>query len=178
VVKVIKEKENIVRHTVKKKKCVIIFGVKEKMLPMRPTREKEEMKVVREILKAVQEENSDQNEEIEVYRLGQYEEGGVRHMKGKFRSQITVSKILPRAWKLAQKEENKKIWIRRDMNEKERAKLSELYKETKEKNELKTEVEKKFYWRVKDQIEKMVHERERGRKNSLKERENGWKVTY
>ena len=85
-VKVIKEKENIVRDTVDKKKCIIIFGVKEKVLPMRPTREKEGRKVVREVVKAVQEENSDQDEETEVYRLGQYDDGKVRPMKIKFRS--------------------------------------------------------------------------------------------
>jgi len=41
-------------------------------------------------------------------------------MKVKFRSQVKACKILSRAWKLAQREEYKKIWIRRDMNEEER----------------------------------------------------------
>jgi len=153
VIKVIKEKENIVRDTVDKKKCVVIFGVKEKMLPVRPIREKDEMKVVKDILKVVQEENSDQDEEIEeVSRLGRYEEGGMRPMKVKFRSQVKACEILSRSWKLAQREEYKKIWIKRDMNEEERANMNELLQEAKQKNETRTEEEKKmFYWKVRDQ---------------------------
>jgi len=153
VIKVIKEKDNIVRDTVDKKKCVVIYGVKEKMLPVRPIREKDEMKVVKDILKVVQEENPDQDEEIEeVSRLGRYKEGGMRPMKVKFRSQVKACEILSRSWKLAQREEYKKIWIKKDMNEEERANINELLQEAKQKNETRTEEEKKiFYWRVRDQ---------------------------
>jgi len=153
VIKVIKEKDNIIRDTVDKKKCVIIFGVKEKILPVRPIREKDEMEVVKDILQVVQEENPDQDEEIEeVSRLGRYEEGGTRPMKVKFRSQIKASEILSRSWKLAQREEYKKIWIRKDLNEEERANMNELLQEAKQKNEMRTEEEKKrFYWKVREQ---------------------------
>jgi len=62
------------------------------------------MKVVKEILQGLQEENSDQDEEINVSRLERYQEGGMRPLKVKFRFQVKPCKILSRAWKLAQRE--------------------------------------------------------------------------
>ena len=153
VVKVIKEKENIVRETVDKKKCVMIFGLKEKVLPLRHIREKEERRVVKEIFKEVKEENDEIEEEIEeVSRIGKYEEGGSRPIKVKLRSQVEAEEILQRAWRLSKKEGLKRIFIRRLMNEEERNRLAALFKEAQEKNSVRTESERKsFYWRVKDE---------------------------
>ena len=90
VVKVVKQNENSVRNTVDKNKCLIIFGFKEKVLPKKNIRQEEEKKVVKEMFNMVQ-ENSEIEEEIEeIHRLGKYEEGGIRPLKAKFRSQATA----------------------------------------------------------------------------------------
>ena len=133
-------------------KCVIIFGFKKKVLPKKNIRQEEAKKVVKEVFNMVQEENSEIEEEIEeIHRLGKYEEGGMHPLKVKFRSQATAQDIIFKAWKLAKIYSYKKIWLRIDMTEKERARLNELIKKVKEKNEMRTEEEKqKFYWRVLD----------------------------
>ena len=67
------------------------------------------------------------------------------------RSQLAVEKITVRAGRLAQTEEHKDVWIKRDMNLEERQKEKDLRQEAKEKNLKRTEIEKKkFYWRVLD----------------------------
>ncbi|KAK3878776.1 hypothetical protein Pcinc_016587 [Petrolisthes cinctipes] len=105
-----------------------------------------------EIIGEVEEENMDYEREIEeVYRLGKYEEGRDRPMKIKLKSHAAAMNILGRTWKLAQTEKYKKVWIREDLNEEERARRNELIEDAKEKNEQRTETEKnKFYWRVLD----------------------------
>ena len=59
-------------------------------------------------------------------------------------------------------EEYKKVWIRKDMNKEEREEENELKKSAKEKNEARTEMEKrKFYWRVIDlRLRKWYRKRE------------------
>ena len=152
VVKVIKEKEGLVRDTVEKKKCVVMFGVKEKVQPIWHIREKEEKTVAVGLVKEAQIEGSSVHEEIEeVVRIGKYTEGGQRPLKVKFRSQVAAEEIIAGAWKLSKKEETKNVWIRRDLNEEERAKMTELWEEAKAKNESRTEAEKKkFRWKVMD----------------------------
>ncbi len=49
----IKEKGNLVRDMVQKKMYVVVFGVKEKNLPMKIAREKEEVKRAMEIIAEV-----------------------------------------------------------------------------------------------------------------------------
>ena len=67
------------------------------------------------------------------------------------RSQVAVEEIMARTGKLAGNEDYKDIWIKRDMNLEEREKERTLRKEAKEKNEKRTEIEKKkFYWRILD----------------------------
>ena len=152
VIRVIKKKEALVRDTVDKKKCVIVFGLKERVQPVTTTREREELVLAKEVVASVKEVNSEIEEEVEeVYRLGRYKEGGERPMKIKFRSQTVVNEIINRTWKLSENEKFKKVWIRRDLNEEERKKMSELYMEAKQKNDQRKEEEMlKFYWRVKD----------------------------
>ncbi len=41
VIKITKEKSNLVRDMVQRKMCVVVFGVKEKNLPMKIARERE-----------------------------------------------------------------------------------------------------------------------------------------
>lgn len=152
VIQVLKRKENVVRDMVEKKRSVIVFGLKEKVLTSKFERGKEELKLAREIIGEVGEENMDSEGEIEeVYRMGKYDEGRDRPMKIKLRSQAAATSILDRTWKLAQTEKYKKVWIREDLNEEERARRNELIKDAKEKNEQRSETEKnKFYWRVLD----------------------------
>lgn len=165
VIQVIKNKEHVVRDMVEKKKSVIIFGLKEKVLNNRSDRVKEELKVAREIIKEVEEDNAEVVEEIEeVFRLGKYEEGKARPMKIKFKSQAAATKVLERTWTLAQTERYKDVWIRKDLNEEERARRNELMNEAKEKNDQRSEEEKnRFYWRVvEEKIKKWYIKREQG----------------
>ncbi len=65
---------------------VVVFGVKEKNLPMKIAREKE-VKRVKEIIAEVLEEGDGIIKEIEeVYRIKKYEENGTRPVKIRFMS--------------------------------------------------------------------------------------------
>ena len=152
VIQVIREKESLVRDTVDKKKCIVVFGVKEKRNPVKHTREKEERDVAKGIIRMVQDEDQNFDGEIEeVYRIGRYTEGGKRPLKIKMRSQVSVEEILARTGKLADKEEFKGVWIKRDMNLEEREREKKLREEALEKNGKRTETEKEsFIWRVVD----------------------------
>ena len=155
VVKIIKEKGDLVRNTVDKKKCIIVFGLKEEIMPIRQEREVKERKVAEGVLAAIQDNNTEAkeiSEEIEeVIRLGKFEEGKQRPMRIKLKLQTTAEHALARSWRLATSEEYKKVWVRQDLNEEERAKLNELWNEAKEKKRNRSETEKKrFYWRIKD----------------------------
>ena len=152
VIQVIKEKDNLVRDAVDKKKCIVIFGVQEKKNPVKFVRERENKEIARNIIKRVQDDEQELEKEIEeVYRIGKYNEGNHRPLKVKLKSQATAEEVLARTGKLANIEECKNIWIKRDMNLEEREKEKMLKNEAKEKNEKRTEIEKKkFFWRVLD----------------------------
>ena len=152
VIKVIKEKEDLVRDAVDKKKCLVIFGLQEKKNPVTFVREKEEKEVVKKIISVIQDEEQGLEKEIEeIYRLGKYSEGSRRPLKVKLRSQVGVEEILARTGKLAGNTEYGHIWVKRDMNQEERERERKLRNEAKEKNEQRTETEKKkFFWRVLD----------------------------
>ena len=152
VIQVIKEKEDLVRDTVDKKKCLVIFGLKEKKNLNKYVREREERELVKKIIQTVQESTQELEKDVEeTYRIGKYIEGGKRPLKVRMRSQVTVEEILAKTGKLAQRMEYKDIWIKRDMNLEEREKERELRNEAREKNEMRTETEKeKFFWRVLD----------------------------
>ncbi len=108
------------------------------------------MKVAREIIQEVEGDNPQAVEEIEeLCRLGKYEEGKVRPMRIKFKTQVAATRVLERTWRLALKEKYREVWIRKDLNEEERASINELIKEAKAKNEQRPEEERnRFYWRV------------------------------
>ena len=64
---------------------------------------------------------------------------------------IKAEEVVNNAWKLAGKDEFKKIWINKDMDREERNKLKKLVDEMKQKNADRTEKEKKqFYYQVRD----------------------------
>ena len=152
IVKVIKENENLVRETVDKKKCVLVFGMKEDNIPHRLQREKVEKENISEIIKEIKSDESNLENEIEEHRrLGKFEPGKRRPVKIKFKSQSDAEEALAGACKLARKENLKNIWIKKDLNEEERVKTNQLWTEAKTKNEERTEAQKKiFYWKVMD----------------------------
>ena len=149
-VQVMKDNENLVRDTVDKKKCVVIFGMKEDEEPNRFERERVERANITKTLMEVKREDSKLENEVEEFRrLGKYVQGKSRPLKIKFKSQVDAEEALAGASKLAKKEETKNIWIKKDLNREERAKVSELWTEATAKNEERTEEEKKvFYWKV------------------------------
>ena len=73
----------------------------------------------------------------EIHTLEKY--GGAYPLKVKFRSQATAQDILSKAWKLAEIDRYKKIWLRKNMTEEERARFNVLIKEAKETNEMRTD---------------------------------------
>ena len=114
-----------------KKKYVVVYNIEERAQPIRHIREKEERKIVKDVITVVQEDEEDLKEEIEeVYRLGKYQEGRSRPIKVKFSTQQTAEKVLEKKWKLASKV-GYKIFIKKDMNEEERKKMSEMVKSEK-----------------------------------------------
>ncbi|MPC53081.1 hypothetical protein E2C01_046965 [Portunus trituberculatus] len=152
VIEVIKEKEDLVRDTVDKKKSFVIFGMKEKKNSNKFMREGEERDLAKTVIKRVQDSTQELHQDMEeVIRLRRYSEGGRRPIKVTMKSQVAVEKIMARKGKLTDDVEHKYIWIKRDMNLEDREKEKVLRSEAKEKNEERTEIEKNnFYWRVLD----------------------------
>lgn len=171
VVKVIKEKDHLVRETVDKRRCVVVFGLAEGTMPNRRVREEEERKVAVKVLGACQQDTQEsqhmEGEIEEVVRLGKFEEGKQRPMKIKLRSQSAAEQTLAGTWRLSGREEYRKVFVRQDLNEEERKLLSELWREAKEKNLNRTETEKtKYYWRVVDmKLRKWYRREEEEEKN-------------
>lgn len=78
-----------------KKKYVVVHGSKEKRKPSRVVREKEELSLVQDLVTTLLDGSEEVKKEIEeAYRLRNYMEGGARHMKIKFKFQITVNDIM------------------------------------------------------------------------------------
>lgn len=152
VIKVIKEKPDMVRDTVERKKSVVVVGIKEEFTPNRRTREGKDKEEVEHVIEAIQEEDNKIVGEIEeVFRLGKYKEGVQRPIKIRFRSQVAAEEVVGRAWKLSKTENYKKVWVRKDRTMEERNTIKDLKAQANEKNETRTEEEKKkFFWRVID----------------------------
>ena len=152
IVNVIKEKKKMVRDTVDKVKCVVLFGVKEENMVDRMERERKEKENIKKVVtEVVEDEDRAMGQVEEFYRIGKFEENKSRPLKIKFATQVQAEEVVNNAWKLARKEEWKKVWINRDLDEDERIKQRELVEEAKEKNDNRTEEEKKkFYWKAVD----------------------------
>ena len=65
-------------------------------------REGEEKEMVRKIVLLEQDKEQGLEWEIEVYRMGEYKEGGKRSLQVKMRSQVVVEELLARTGKLAE----------------------------------------------------------------------------
>ena len=152
IVSVIKEKKKLVRDTVDKVKCVMIYGLKEEKIDNRLEREEKEKEKIRQVIAEIVDDEEQALSAVEEYhRLGKFEENKGRPLRIKFATQAQAEEIINGAWKLAGKDKFRKIWINRDLDMKERETLKGLVAEAKEKNELRTEEEKtKFYWKVLD----------------------------
>lgn len=88
----------------------------------------------------------------EIMRLGTYEESKDRPLKIRMKTQVAAEGLLRYSWKLKTNEDTKMIYIRRNMTEEERVKVREMMTEAKEKNEARSEEEKKkFFWRVRNE---------------------------
>ena len=148
VIKVLKNNENIVRDAAEKKKNVMIYGLKEKVISMRTKREKEGTKCIKEILKQLNDEDENtkfEKEVEEIMRLGPYIEGDVR-----LKTQSATEEILARTYKLRDIVEYKDVFIKKNMNEEERQQFRKLNEEAKQKNIETTTKKTKIFWRVKN----------------------------
>ena len=113
---------------------MVIFGLGEKKNPNKFVREREEREMARQVIKMVQDSSQALDQEVEeVHRIGRYCERGNRPLKVRMRSQMAVEEIMARTGKLAESAEYKDIWLKRDMNLKEREKERMLRNEAKEK---------------------------------------------
>ncbi|MPC17894.1 hypothetical protein E2C01_010763 [Portunus trituberculatus] len=113
-------------------------------------REREERELAKTIIKQAQDSTEELDQEVEeVIKLERYSEGGRRPVKVIKKSQVAVEEIMTRKGKLADDTEHKDIWIKRDLEGREKEKV--LRSVTNEKNEKRGEIEKKnFYWQVLD----------------------------
>ena len=122
------------RDTVDRRKCLVIYGIEEKKNPNKYGREREERELAKKVIKQVQDDTQSLEQEVEeTHRIGRYNEGNTRSLKVRMRSKLAVEEITARADRLAQTEEYKDKWIKRDMNLEERQKEKDLRQEAKEK---------------------------------------------
>ena len=134
VVQVIKEKEKFVRTTIDRVKCTVIYGMKETKIINRLEREEKEKNRIRQLLSKIVEDADEAMKYVEEYhRLGKYEEDKDRPIKIKFATQSWAEEVLSRAWKLAQEEEYRKVWISKDLDMQEREIQKNLVTEAKQK---------------------------------------------
>ncbi|MPC59180.1 hypothetical protein E2C01_053196 [Portunus trituberculatus] len=88
--------------------------MKEKKNPNKFSRECEERELAKAVIKHVQDNTQELDQEVEeVIRLGRYSEWGRRPMKVRMRSQVAVEEIMGRKGKLADDTEHKDIWIKK-----------------------------------------------------------------
>lgn len=98
MIKVLKHKENVIRCVVDKKKCAIVFGIKEMhtQIKKKNTRNKKETKEIKGLFKVLNEEDREAlGEEInEIQREGKYLEGGEGSLRIKFKFQTAATKVM------------------------------------------------------------------------------------
>ena len=162
VINVIKQEKRLVRDTVEKVKCLVIFGIPEEKILNKMEREEKEKEKVKKVLVAASEDEGITGIKVEdIFRIGKFEENKNRPVRIKFATQSMAEEILYGSWRLAGKEELKNVWINKDLDEGERLKVRELVEEAKQKNDSRTEEEKlKFYWKVRDwQVRKRFYKK-------------------
>ena len=89
--------------------------------------------MARRVIKLVQDNTQSLDQEVEVHRIGKYNEGGTRPLRVRMRSQIAVEGIMARTGKLTENIKHKDIWIKKDMSLNEREKERALRSKRKEK---------------------------------------------
>lgn len=149
VVKVLRQNEKQVNEIVERKKCIVVFGDTEEDMTERNDRKLAEIRKVDEMISVLDDEEVGWRGEVEdSWRLGKYTRGQMRPIKIKFRSAKVAEDVLKSSWKLKRVQKYEKVIIRRDLNEEERQNMREISREVREKNEERTEEEKKnFYYR-------------------------------
>ena len=151
IVKVLQQKEAVIRNIAEKKRSVVVSGLKEEKTRDWQERRVKEEERVRTLVNKISEEENMFGEVEDYMRLGKYEEGKSRAMKITLKSQVATECLLRNAWKLKDSHGTKMIFVRRNMSQEERAKMRELVGEVKDKNEARTEEEKKqFFWKVRN----------------------------
>lgn len=119
VVRVVKSKEQIVRNTVERNKCVLLFGDVEEHIPIRKNKEEADMARTKSIFNAINEEGGEWERDIEeVKRVGKYIKEKSRPIKVQFKSKKTVEEIMTVTWRLSKNDELKHVVIRRDLKQK------------------------------------------------------------
>lgn len=162
VINVIKQEKRLVRDTVEKVKCLVIFGMPEEKILNKTEREEKEKEKVKKVLEAATDDEGITGIKVEdIFRIGKFEENKNRPVRIKFATQSMAEEILYGSWRLAGKEDFKNVWINKDLDEGERLKVRELVEEAKQKNDSRTEEEKlKFYWKVRDwQVRKRFYKK-------------------
>lgn len=98
VIKVLKEKPEMMRDTVEKKKSVVMVGINEEFMAIRQVREKKERKTVEQLIEAIQEKDHELVGKIEeVFRLRKYDVGIQRLVEIRFRSQAAAEEVVRKA---------------------------------------------------------------------------------
>ena len=124
----------MVRDTVDKVKCVVVFGLEENKIEDKQQRERVEKDKICQVISVVAgDEDRALHSVEESYRIGKYDENKQRPVKIKFATQAQAEEVLRGAWKLSRKDELKGVWINRDLDEEERVRQKELVTEAKEK---------------------------------------------
>ena len=134
-------------------KSVIIFGLKEEKILNKEQRESKEKESIKKVVEIVTEGDSTETMRAveEFHRLGKFEENKNRPIKIKFTTQVQAEEMINGAWRLAQVQECRNVWINRDLDEEERVQMKELVQEAKQKNRERSEEERmQFYWKERD----------------------------
>ena len=97
--KMLKQNETVVREIAERKKCVIVWGLKEDANRNWQERKKEEEKI-KNLLNKIADEEDMSSEVEEIMRLGTYEEGKTRPLKMKMKTQVAAEALLRDSWKL------------------------------------------------------------------------------
>ena len=112
VINVIKQEKRLVRDTVEKVKCLVIFGIPEEKILNKMEREEKEKEKVKKVLVAASGDEGITGIKVEdIFRIGKFEENKSRPVRIKFATQSMAEDILYGSWRLAGKEELKNVWI-------------------------------------------------------------------
>ena len=152
IVRVIQQKETMVRNIAEKKRSIVVSGLKEENIRNWQERKRMEEERIKNLFSKISEEE-DVFVEVEDYiRLGKYEEGKSRAMKIRLKSQVTAERLISMSWKLKDTQETRMIYVKRNMTQEERVRMRELITEARERNEARSEDDKtKFFWKVRNE---------------------------